>query len=283
MPDEKSGRDKIAKDLILHLHEEVAELHRSVATQGISVRGVEDFKLGNVIDSGVDVLKLVISLLQLYGVESNEVYKYFCDKSQYIDHALKSARLEDVKENIIILDLDGCVSDMSKYSVKFKSFGETEIGENATFEKLKNDWYASGGFMDLPVIPGAAESNWELRKDWTIVIVTARPIWEHKRIGPDTVEWLIINDIWFDAIYFGKDKADIIMSKVLSGNKPKRIIAIEDRDKHAIELAAAGFDVLLMDQIWNRGFTSNSNKIRRVFNWKMIMELLKGEELWGQK
>jgi len=267
-PTNLDDQERIAKDLLLHLHEEVAELHADTVTKAVAVKPSGTFRANNMIDSAVDVVKLVYSLLQLYGVPAEDFTRAFTSKTLYIA-ALRATHQATYSKRRLVLDLDGCVADIMPFVRRYKAFGENETWERAELEAGKAGWYESGGFLGLPVLPGAAEVvQWLKRAGWSIIVVTARPVWDHRRVGPDTVHWLHQNKIPFDGIYFGKDKADIIGDNVLAG--ATEIVAIEDRDKHALELAAAGVPVLMPEQRWNESFTPSSDRIQKVTGWAEI-------------
>jgi hypothetical protein len=80
------------------------------------------------------------------------------------------------------------------------------------------------------------------------------------------MEWLAKNGIGYDLLLFGRDKAEIIRDYI-SPAVPRYFI--EDRAKHALEIAELGISVLLMDIPANSGL-SPSPFITRVKDWQEI-------------
>ena len=109
------------------------------------------------------------------------------------------------------------------------------------------------------------------------VIITARPRWDHRRVWSDTLHWLQENHIPFDMLLFDKDKHDSLVRHV----KPARVLGfVEDRDKHALELASRGTQVYLLDYPHNRTLTTHAH-IQRCSGWSDILEAMRASD-WGR-
>ena len=79
----------------------------------------------------------------------------------------------------------------------------------------------------------------------------------------DTVKWLEQNGVPHDILLFDKDKYDALVKHVF----PAKVATfIEDRDKHAIELAAHGVPVTLINKSYNQTL-SDHECITRVDDW----------------
>ena len=142
-------------------------------------------------------------------------------------------------------------------------------------ESLKEDFYRGGGFRDMPPIPGAVEGMRALREmGYKIILVTARPYWQYKRLYADTMYWLKQHDIVYDGILFEKDKAEAIYEHIFPA-RPK--FFIEDRDKHALEVAGIGVPVLLLNYPHN-DHIAETELIKRVADWPAIIEAVSAAE-----
>lgn len=99
-------------------------------------------------------------------------------------------------------------------------------------------------FLNLPVIEGASEALWRLSDAgvWIRVVTHRLSVnWDHRMIVSDTVEWLDANRIPYRDICF-------------LGRKPEvqADVYIDDAPHNVEALRAAGNDVIVFDQPYNR-------------------------------
>ncbi len=271
------ARRAAAKDMILGLYEEVAELARTSAHFKAHLLKISPIERGNVADEGADILKYLITILQLFGITQNDLYEAFIRKSEVVEDRAIGERLTlDRSTRVVLCDLDNCVADLREFSVKvMEARGDGPMSDRmlALLEGLKEDFYRGGGFRDLPIIEGAAEGLDSLRRDgYKIVLITARPYWDYKRIYADTLHWLKAGNIAYDMLLFNKDKAEAVQKYIF----PAQPVAfIEDRDKHALEIVEIGVPVLLIDYEYNRHI-SDGPLLSRVSDWPEIVNKLVG-------
>ena len=108
------------------------------------------------------------------------------------------------------------------------------------------------------------------KSGYTLVIVTARPQWQYKRLYADTLEWLDKHGVPHDHILFNKDKLEAVHAHLA----PAWPVAfIEDHERNAKALADAGVNVLLFDRPHNRDVV-DGERIRRVSGWSAVLEAL---------
>lgn len=272
-------REVVLKDYILLAIDEMVELLRVV-----NYKQHRPYKKPlvrtNVLEEAVDIFKYLVSILLLYGFTPEEFVEAFYQKSDIVDERWKMEQIDWNGDALLAVDLDGVIADYISGYVSFL-FDEGLVSgvvpaEHHTYniaevygldkqveEEAKRRFQEEGGFTRLPCFDGAKETLIRaINKGYKIVLITARPYLEVKRIYADTMEWLEEQGILYDAIFWGKDKADIVF-RYLYPAVP--VYFIEDRDKHAIELANEGIKVLLMDKPYNRGI-EHSN-ITRVDGW----------------
>jgi uncharacterized HAD superfamily protein len=186
-----------------------------------------------------------------------------------------------------VFDIDGVIADYETCYEKFlieekglepidnfrratysfyKRFGITRLKE----EQCHQDFIYWGGFRKLQICPGVIELiRYARALRFKIVLVTARPVWVHKRIYEDTHIWLKESEIDYDLLLFNKDKADA----VINGIYPAKIVCfIEDRDKHAIELSHIGVPVVLINKSYNESI--DIQHVVRVDDLYDVIELL---------
>jgi hypothetical protein len=238
----------------------------------------------------IDVFKYLMCVCNLYGFSPEEFVSAFYVKSDIVDKRWKSEQTEWSKgAGILCVDIDGVLADyvdgyidflirkgVVGVEVKNIPLSTYNIAEGLSIDKgleemAKREFQENGGFSSLPVYPQSASVLKSAREQgYRIALISARPYLEVRRIHADTVKWLGDNNVPYDAIFWGKDKADIVYSK-LYPIKPKYFI--EDRDKHAIELANEGIKVLLLDKEYNQGVIHPN--IVRVKDWQEIYAIIK--------
>jgi dimeric dUTPase (all-alpha-NTP-PPase superfamily) len=277
-------QEKMTKEYVLLTIDEMFELLREVNYKQHIMRRKPLIRT-NILEELVDAFKYLLSIALVYGFTPEEFVQAFFDKSDVVDRKWEEERVE-WGDKLLAVDIDGVLADyvtgysdylfsqnmimgrlenQSSYNIA-EAYGISKDVE----EKAKRDFQESGGFRWLPVYSGAeATLKWARELGYKIALVSARPYLEMRRIHADTIFWLHNNNIPYDAIYWGKDKADIIFSN-LYPIKPTWFI--EDRDKHAIELANENIPVLLLDKPYNQGVKHKN--IIRVNGWGDIADII---------
>lgn len=269
------ARDAVAKDLALGLYEEATELVRDATHFKAHILNVVQIEKVNIADGVVDVLKYLVSIAQLYGVSDVDLFEAFMRKSDVVEDRARGERLALERDTrVIVSDLDNCISDLRHWQEEIgRAAGDGSMSDRMMklIEDLKSDFYRGGGFRNIPVIDGA-RSGLEALRDagFKIVLITARPAWQYKRLHADTRDWLEENNIPYDLLLFNKDKAEAIYERIFPA---RPTYFIEDRDKHCIEIAAIGVPVLLLDYPYNQS-VAEGELITRVADWTEIVKLV---------
>lgn len=277
-------RERLLKDLCLGLYEEAQELAREAASHKGHLLKQRPTEKVNVLDEVVDVLKYTITIAQVYDIAPAELYDAFIRKGQVVRDRARGTRLELEKHTkLIISDLDGCIADLSGFQGQLneaRGGAPMNDGMVAALEGLKAQFYRDGGFRHCPVIPGAKEALEQMsRWGYKIVIITARPYWQYKRLYGDTLAWLKENGLKHDLLLFNKDKSEAVYEFIFPA---KPVAFIEDRDKHALELVNIGVRVLLMDNAGNRTIPEHPY-IHRMAGWTEILNWLESREAENDK
>jgi hypothetical protein len=219
----------------------------------------------------------VYAVAHLHGVRWEELDEVFHAKTELLYQRIEQYRLDLAHQRVFVTDLDGCVVDIQPFVDSFE--GGKAYGASSTLDRERAvfDWYEAGGFLRLPAMPGAREVLTEAKaQGMLIACVSARPVWQHRRLAYDTQRWLHDNGIPHDILVFDKDKNDALVKHVL----PAKVVGfVEDRDKHALELANRGVDVLLVDTPRNRHIAGPT--IHRVSTWQDIRNWLVSRN-WGR-
>lgn len=271
-------RARASKDYILGLHEEVNELAEVTTHYKAHVLRSPRIERANVAEEAADILKFLVSICQLNGVTDQQLFDAFQTKTDVIADKARGQRLELERETkLIVSDLDNCIADLTGWQYELdRSRGNAPMNDKTLhmLESLKEDFYRGGGFLNIPPIDGAREGLEVIREaGFKIVLITARPHWQYKRLYGDTLQWLQKHNIPYDLILFNKDKAEAIYEHILPA-RPK--FFVEDKAKHCIEVAAIGVPVLMMDWDYNKDM-ANTALIKRVAGWREIVaEVLRG-------
>lgn len=270
------GKTRTAKDLLLGLYEEATELAQDATRYKAHILKARPIERINVADAAADVIKYAISLAQLHGVTADEAYEAFMRKSAVVEDRARGQRTElEVGTKLVVCDLDNVICDMREWQLQLnEARGGAPMNDRTIklLESLKEDFYRGGGFAKMDPIPGAQDGMKAIKDmGYTIVIITARPQWQYKRLYADTMEWLNSHEIAYDNIIFNKDKAEAIYEHIYPA-RPS--FFVEDRGKHCMEVAGIGVPVLLMDYEYNRDI-EETKLITRVENWQEIVEVAK--------
>lgn len=283
---DKQYRMTVIKDYILGIYEQVTDVLGTFEWKKNSIDRVEN--INNSKEQLIDVLKYSMGLLAFMDINPVEIHDLFVGKSYVLKKRWEQQKLDlSEKVNVIIVDIDGCIAN---YTEGYENFLVNEIGlkqvndDRLSYyfsdkfgitkqkeEQLHSQFIQSGGFTKLGVISESVDVIKSFKEmDIKIVLLTARPSWIYKRIFNDTYGWLDENKIEYDLLLFDKDKADAIINNVLPANI---LVVIEDRDKHAIEIAHLNTKVLMLDKEHNKGI-KDSEYIKRVKNWAHIKKVV---------
>ncbi len=109
----------------------------------------------------------------------------------------------------------------------------------------------------LSVYPGAKYVLDLIHQTCRIIIVTARRPYSR----PQTLQWLTMHGIPFDALYHTEEKTEIPESITL---------AIDDHPEHLLSYQAVEARVFVMDQPWNRQI--DDMNVIRVTGWDALLQ-----------
>jgi len=260
----------IVKELLVGLYEEVGELSRAADQDRYHLLKRPELVKSNIIEEGVDVFKMLMSVLQVFGITPDEFIDTFTSKTAIVQQKWQAQHIQLEKETkVFATDLDGCVVDMDEFMSYLK--GIEEPGDQRktveALEAVKERFYVNGGFLTLPPIDGAVEGLAAIRDmGYKIIIVTARPHWQYRRLHGDTAKWLEKHGVAYDHIIFNKDKAEAVWEDL---HPARPTWFVEDRLKHMHELLDVGVPVLLFDTPKNQG--ELPAMARRVHGWDAIV------------
>lgn len=182
---------------------------------------------------------------------------------------------------IVALDIDGTLGD---YHGHFTRFAEQWIGRElpdpkantngepfhkhlgiskATYRQCKLAYRQGGMKRSMPVYPGASDLTKYIRSMGAQVwICTTRPYLRLDNIDPDTRHWLRRGEgpgksIQYDAVLFGEHKYQDL-KKTATGDV---LFVVDDLPVMLVQAMSQGFDTVLMDAPYNRGWDSARSQI----------------------
>lgn len=266
-------RRRLADDLVIQLHEEATEIGRLSSAYKRHVLRSPRVAASAVADECADVLKTLVAAAQLYDVTPSELFEAFQRKTEAVaaKHRGELLALEH-DTRVFCTDLDDVVCDLSPFRDELGLIGRdlTPSQKLSVNEKLKAEFYEGGRFREMEPIAGAAEALRFLSGvGFRIVVITARPQWQYKRLYADTICWLKEHEIPVDLLLFHRNKVEALYEHVV----PAWPLAfVEDHERNARDLSGAGVNVILYDQPHNEGLALPG--VKRAFNWEEILGML---------
>jgi len=273
--DEKQA---ITKEFILHMISEATEvldeINWKIHREDVYNKS-NPVKESSIREECIDVSKYIISIMQFWGMSSDDFINEFNKKSEVVEQRYKQERqlnlIEDKK--VIGIDLDGVVFDYPKsyydfikkrIGKKINNNGSYDVYKNVSKEigwkrakSLKHQYRESGEKKFISEIKNAAKTvNSLKRRGYKIVILSARPFREYPRIFSDTIFSLKRIGLKYDAIIFNEKKEEKIIERF-----PKMNFMIEDHGGNALKIAEKGYKVFLLDKPYNQGI-EHKNIIR---------------------
>jgi uncharacterized HAD superfamily protein len=190
--------------------------------------------------------------------------------------------------SVIAMDLDGVLADYTGtfcryHNLLYGTHLETDMFRNYFYfhtlgcsesESVKRiqEFEASEYFQEIRPIAGSLDAIANLSAAHDLSIVTARP----EKLRSATEAWV--------STHFGSAFRNVQISdrsEETSAPRPKSAycrslgasVMIEDSAENAVECAAAGFPVILLDAPWNRNHDLPSS-VTRVKSWEEIARRL---------
>lgn len=268
-------RRRYTSDLALQMHEEVSELARLMPSykRHLLADGAADRQ--EVAEEVTDCLKVLMTIAQLNDLSVADIVDAFHRKTRVVKSKAEGERMRLQRDTrLICVDMDDVISDLTKWIATLaEARGAAPAGKHTwdMLEAHKDDFYRSGRFREMPPVEGAPEGMRALKgMGYKLVIVTARPQWQYRRLYADTLEWLDQYGVPHDHVLFNKDKVEAVHQHLA----PAWPLAfIEDHSRNAASLVEAGIEVLLLDKPHNQDALANS-KLRRVASWDEIVSIM---------
>ena len=243
----------------------------------------------NLLEEWIDIFKYWLCLGRLFGFSPQDLREEYYRKSDVVmQRFFQEKQLQYIPGKVAGVDIDGVLAD---YPAAFINFVNRELGTdfNPVGQKnyhlpeslglpldlcmeLKHKYRETGQKRFIPVKPGAKELLEALKQaGYTIVLLTARPYKQYKRIFADTQEWLNNNGLLYDSIIWDEDKNTRLVREF---GQERISFFIEDVAKNANQIAALGVPCYLINAAYNEDAILQPGVIR-VNNLAEVAENLK--------
>jgi len=267
-------RGRLVKDLLLGLHEEAGELQRAADKSRYHLLTTARLVLNRdkVVEEAVDVLKYVISILQVFGVGACEFCERFGWKTSLVEERWRAECVEMGRETLVfVTDLDGCLADFHAHPESrwfLQRLPDGDLKAAVEIAERKKTLYQSGFFHELKPILGASEALSQIRSMGVrVVILTARPARDFPALYTTTTAWLRENAMAHDLLLFSTDKWGTLEKRIA----PARVLAaVDDMPREVWELARHGVPTIVFDRPQNQGLEGEN--IEREFDWEGVLE-----------
>ncbi len=277
----ESNEDKrnISKDLALNAYNTINKMIEKMRVEN----GIPDED--DLIFSSIDVLRYVMSMLNLWDINPEDVSHAFSLKDTYLETEHKIHTKQWDGRPVAIVDIDDVLAEFRNPFAEFlkRRFGieaDTESDQyffvedilkasgNLNPEKVFDEFTQERHFRCLPIVEGAKALLEKLREDgYWIQLLTARPK-ENLKIFYDTYYWLDQHDLAFDRVDFSPEKLRWCMSSEYYDSGAIKF-AIDDSPKHALEYAGHGISVKVPIKSYNKNIKNENIQF-----YKDISELI---------
>jgi uncharacterized HAD superfamily protein len=231
----------------------------------------------NVREEWIDIFKYWLCMGRLWGFTPEEFIEEYFRKSEVVSQRFYQERqLKYPDGKVIGVDIDGVLADYPKSFVQFinKELGTDYPTENLKdyniaeslglpmeqVMMLKHRYRETGEKRYIPVIDGAKEMLQTFRDaGFVVVLLTARPYKQYKRMFADTQEWLHRNELMYHSIIWDEEKNTRLLREF---GRDKVAFFVEDVAKNANSIAELGPTCFLINRPYNLDAATGANVIR---------------------
>ena len=256
-PEDFEGRSRLTRDLALHMHSEVGDLLRHVKWKGHRKETLVENPAA-IREELADLFKMLISIAQVWDCTPEQLVEAYWRKSMVCQQRYSEEWVQDLMRPSVLIDIDNVLGDytygildwIARVYPQHKArcadlrrgdswVDAAAMGVEATdWEQMKHRFRTEGGKLDLPVIPGALEFLKRCQESgYLIILLTSRPIDQYPNIFTDTLQWLDVNGLPYDAVWWASNKRDLVISQ---GIKDKVAVFVDDQWHYAKHMSDLG-------------------------------------------
>lgn len=249
--------------MILGIVSEADELMEQINWKA-HTNSVSRSEVGNIEIEIADLMKYVLSLAELWGMNSDTLAFAVMQKTEELFIKRTMNNWSPSKKPILITDMDGTLADWRASFIRYvKDMGflpledtqenmsiETSLGITYdTYLKLKRDFESSGHYQQLLPIPEAIDFVRDSMVGSDLVVFTARPAKTLKRIWWDSWLWLQSYGITPKILRIGNEER--IEYALLQKSKGHEVLMFDDNPHLAFRAAMSDIDVILKTTPYN--------------------------------
>lgn len=274
------------KEYVLHLIDETSSLLNEINWKLHHKSDSVKINRKELVLEWIDVFKYWLSIGLIWDIGTDEFLQAFYEKSGIVEQKYLQEYNSHYGEGIVIVDIDGVLSD---YPHNFLKFVEEESGKSLLNQPIENinlysqfsniievevlqDYkhrYRAEGLSRKELVnEGAQEFLHKLKsKGYYIVVLTSRPFNKYKNLYVDTYMWLKENGLTFDMLLYDDKKR----SKILELSKRGHVKFIVDDDPRIVSgLLGSPGKIYLMDKSYNHSI--NDSQVTRVQSFDEILQ-----------
>ncbi len=220
LPADRMSQRQLAEKFAAFLDEERVEYLKAIAYKTWLAQPEAD-RRSRLIEI-IDMLKYVLSIAWTEGATAAELEEVFEQKTAVVRERRQERKHSGRK--VVAFDIDGVLCQALQW------------------KPSEAEFVAARGALRIPPIQRTIEfARWCREQGYGIVIITTRKAGIFRQLEYDTYEWLHQHKVPFDAVLWGYDKLWAI-----ERNGEDVVLALEDKHKHALDLAQGGIPVLFM-------------------------------------
>ena len=288
--DQNRSAEDIAKDFVLCANGELAELLNCFPWKRHTKYKNFDTIRPAILEEIIDIFKYLLSFIIKMHFTPEEIIEEFMRKTEVVEQKFKQERLLSMQRKIAVIDIDGIIADYPKSFVNFihektgYCYDVSQLNDLNIYEQigkvigmkkilqLKHEYRINGYKRDIPLVPGIKRFMREIHKQYSILLMTARPFKEYKRMYADTLYFLRKNNIPFDIIVWDEKKGEKIIKEF-----PNVSFVLDDSLQTVNAISRMCFDRKIKIFLLNRGYNQGKidKGIERVNSFSEILEKVK--------
>lgn len=260
VPEDEKERAKQIRDFTLFTTNELHELLGTMAWKAHR-NSPSVVNRAHQFEEGVDVFKCVLSMLQILGMTPRGLVDSYWSKSAVVRQRYQEEWMLRLDRACVVVDIDNVLCDYvsgicdwvrMRYAVPSSLLDELKSSrayvsaetlniKADTWQRMKHEFRTGGFKRTLPLMPGAREFLTQLKaRGLQVVLLTSRPIDEYPNLLTDTVMWLNSNQLPFDYLWWGMDKAERIVRT--DGLSQHVQFIVDDEPRFIDQFSRAGFN-----------------------------------------
>jgi FMN phosphatase YigB (HAD superfamily) len=227
----------------------------------------------------IDQFKYWLSLADLVDFPLDKLEEMYYAKSRVVRYRYQEEWVKSVTGPSVIVDIDQVLADYVSGICRWgRQYGpqlmklsnsdtirltttladiearggwvnhETVGVSHMQWQQVKHDFRMRGGKRLLSVFSDAKPFlEWCRSNEWTIILVTARPINEYPNIFTDTLTWLHANDLPFDHVWWASEKGERLEEAHIV-MRSQIVFAVDDSERYVNQFRSKGIKTYWLDR-----------------------------------